>query len=201
MVILVRAEYSARRCCCAGSGSFDCACINLLTQRHYKSRYKTCAPFLLDSSRISITDQTVPEAMSVIGEAAAIIGITDVAVKSIKGLYEFLRAINDAPGDIVLIRVDVQGLQAKLSDLEFLSKADARTVDEIKETGIAEVINDCGTQCDELEKLVGKWIKHDEKSWRDKVRVALNQSRIQKYKAVLWSAARELDSAVNILNL
>ncbi|KAI4620644.1 uncharacterized protein J4E87_006969 [Alternaria ethzedia] len=139
--------------------------------------------------------------MSVIGEAAAIIGITDVAVKSIKGLYEFLRAIKDAPRDIVLIRVDVQGLQAKLSDLEFLSKADARTVDEVKETGIAKVINDCGTQCDEFEKLVGKWIKHDDKSWRDKLRVALNQSRIQKYKAVLWSAARELDSAVGILTL
>ncbi|KAI4909835.1 hypothetical protein J4E85_011512 [Alternaria conjuncta] len=139
--------------------------------------------------------------MSVIGEAAAIVGITDVAVKSIRGLYDFLRAINDAPGDIALLRVHVKYIKDKLSDLEFLSGADARTVDEIKETGIATVINDCGTQCDEFEKLVGTWIKHDEKSWRDKIRVALNQSRIQKYKAVLWSAARELDSAVGILNL
>ncbi|KAI4958791.1 hypothetical protein J4E86_004397 [Alternaria arbusti] len=139
--------------------------------------------------------------MSVIGEAAAIIGITDVAIKSIKGLYDFLRAIDDAPEEIALIRVDVKDLHAKLSSLEFLSKADARTVDEVKETGIAKVINDCGTQCDEFEKLVVKWIKHDDKSWRDKIRVALNQSRIQKYKGVLWSAARDLDSAVGILTL
>ena len=139
--------------------------------------------------------------MSVIGEAAAIVGITDVAVKSINGLYDFLQAIDDAPKDIELLRVDVKDVQDKLSKLGFLSRADARTADEIKETGIVTVINDCGTQCDEFEKLVGEWIKHDDKSLRDKIRVALNQSRIQKYKAVLCSTARELDSAVGILTL
>jgi hypothetical protein len=139
--------------------------------------------------------------MPVVGEAAAIIGVTDVALKSIKNLYDFLRAVDDAPGDIARVRVEVTALQAKLSSLEFLSKSDARTVDEIQETGIAKVINDCGVQCDEFRKLLAKWIKYDEKSWRDRVRVALNQSRLQKYQTVLWSAARQLDSAVGILTL
>ena len=129
--------------------------------------YKICAALWRSSFNFSNTNRTVPQSMSVIGEAAAIIGITDVAIKSIKGLYDFLRAIDDAPEEIALIRVDVKDLHAKLSSLEFLSKADARTVDEVKETGIAKVINDCGTQCDEFEKLVVKWIKHDDKSWRD----------------------------------
>ena len=139
--------------------------------------------------------------MSVVGEASAIIGIADVALKSIKSLYDLLQAIEDAPELIARVRIDVRDIQAKLKDLEFLSEADPRTVAEIGKTNIAKVIDDCGVQCDLFEKLLGKWIKHTEKSLRDRVRVALNQARIQKYRTVLWSAARELDSAVGILTL
>jgi hypothetical protein len=76
--------------------------------------------------------------MSGLGEAAAVIGITDVALRGIKGLYDFFQDLQDAREELPQIWNEVSYLQSNLSSLEFLSKADEDTLKEVRATGITQ---------------------------------------------------------------
>lgn len=133
--------------------------------------------------------------------AAGIIGITDVALKSIKGLYDIVKAYKEVPDEIKRFQSEIASLQNNLAGLEFLETADEATREEVKKTGVADAINSCGQACDEFKKKLSQWLKHGDDGFRDKVRILKNRSSVKKFTAKMWTTARLLDSAVGILTL
>jgi predicted DNA-binding protein YlxM (UPF0122 family) len=139
--------------------------------------------------------------MSGLEMAAGAIGITDVALKSIKGLYDVIQAYKEVPDKIKGFKSEIASLQNNLAGLKFLEIADEPTREEVTKTGVADAINSCGKACDEFKKKLDVWTKRGDDSFRDKVIIVRNRSSVQKYTAKIWTTARLLDSAIGILTL
>lgn len=138
--------------------------------------------------------------MSGIGEAAAIIGITSFAVQNIKDLHNFIQNVRDVE-QLENVRSEISSLQSQLSGLDFLAQADAKTLDEVKNTGVTQAINSCGDACAKFQKQLSTWVKHGPESVRDRIRLARNKAKIERLQSQMWTAARLLESAVGILTL
>lgn len=140
--------------------------------------------------------------MAGIAEAASIIGITDFAVRSVQGLYGIVKDYRGVADEVEeRFRTEITCLQSSLSGLGFLTSADQQTHNEVKETGVAEAMNDCGESCAEFETKLSRWIKRGPDSFRDRVKVMRNKGAIGKYTSKVWTTARLLDTAVGILTL
>jgi hypothetical protein len=139
--------------------------------------------------------------MSGLEAAAAIIGITEVALRGIKGLYDFFQDLQNAREELPQIWVEVSYLQNNLSSLEFLSKADEDTLKEVRAIGITQGMNDCGSACDKFIRQLTRWSKDGVESFIGKLKLKLHSAQIEKNRARLWATARMLDMAVGILTL
>jgi hypothetical protein len=139
--------------------------------------------------------------MAGLAAAAGIIGITNVAIQSIKSLYDVVQSYRDVPSELERFRCELASLQGNLNGLQFLQQADEQTRAEVKETGVGQAINSCCEACDQFKLKLATWIKHGQDSFRDKVRILRNRKSIDKYSIKIWTTARLLDSAVGILNL
>lgn len=140
--------------------------------------------------------------MSGLEIAAATIGITDVAIKSIKGLYDKIQEYRDAPEDVQCFRDEITGLQTNLSGLEFLNHANDNTKEQVRKIGLDQYVNSCGGACTQFEAKLAKWTKHDKgKSFRDRMNILRNKTAIQKFTSQVRNTARLVSLAVGILTL
>ncbi|KAF1988968.1 hypothetical protein K402DRAFT_461403 [Aulographum hederae CBS 113979] len=139
--------------------------------------------------------------MSGLEAAAAIIGITDVALRSVKGLYNFFEDLQDARESLPQIWSEISYLQTNLSSLEFLAKAGEDTLKNVKATGITQGINECGNVCDKFTRQLTRWTKDGVDGLIGKLNFKLHSAQIEKNRARLWVTARMLDMAVGILTL
>jgi Fungal N-terminal domain of STAND proteins len=139
--------------------------------------------------------------MSGLEVAAAVIGITDFALRGIKGLYDLFRDLQDAREKLPHIWNEVSYLQNNLSSLEFLSKADEDTLKEVKATGITQGMNDCGSACDKFVRQLTRWTKGGVDSFIGKLKFKLHSAQVEKTMTRLWATARMLDMTVGILTL
>ncbi|KAH8707490.1 hypothetical protein GQ44DRAFT_817509 [Phaeosphaeriaceae sp. PMI808] len=139
--------------------------------------------------------------MSGLEVAVAVIGITDVALRSIKGLYDFFQDLQDARESLPQIWSEVTYIQANLSSLDFLSKADEDTLKEVKATGITQGINDCGNVCEKFTRQLTRWTKDGVDGLGGKLKFKIHSAQIKKNGARLWATARMLDMSIGILTL
>jgi hypothetical protein len=84
--------------------------------------------------------------MSGIGEAASIIGVTELGLKGIGGLYRFLKEIKDVPEQLERLRGENDSLQNRLTKLSFLTEADQATLSEVQQSG--ELLSRLATSVD-----------------------------------------------------
>jgi len=139
--------------------------------------------------------------MSGLEAAAGVIGITDFALRGIKGLYDFFQDLQDARENLPQIWNEVSYLQNNVSSREFLSKADEDTLKEVRATGITQGMNDCGSACDKFIRQLTRWTKDGVESFIGKLKFKLHSAQIEKNRTRLWATARMLDMAVGILTL
>jgi hypothetical protein len=139
--------------------------------------------------------------MSGLEAAAAVIGITDVALRSVKGLYDFFQDLQDACESLPQIWSEISYLQTNLSSLEFLAKAGEDTLKDVKATGITQGINECGSACDKFTRQLTRWTKDGVDGLIGKLKFKLHSAQIEKNRARLWVTARMLDMTVGILTL
>jgi len=139
--------------------------------------------------------------MSGLEVAAGVIGITDFALRGIKGLYDFFQDLQDARENLPQIWIEISYLQNNLSSLEFLSKADENTLREVRATGVTQGMNDCGSACDKFIRQLTRWTKDGVDNFIGKLKFKLHSAQIEKNRARLWSTARMLDMAIGILTL
>ncbi|KAI7091679.1 hypothetical protein KC356_g380 [Hortaea werneckii] len=95
--------------------------------------------------------------MSGLEVAAAVFGITDVAIRSICISYDFLKDIQEAPEAVARLRQETAAVIQILQSLEFLKSANGKMQELVKQVGLAEAVNQCGASCDGLNKNLAKW--------------------------------------------
>ncbi|CAI6336253.1 unnamed protein product [Periconia digitata] len=139
--------------------------------------------------------------MSGLEVAAGIIGIADVTLKSIKGLYDVFQAYQEVPAELERFHKEITGLQSNLGGLAYLETADEATREEVRKLGLDKHMESCAASCEEFKRKLEKWTRHGPSSFRDKARILVNASNIQKYTTRMWTTARMLDSAIGILTL
>jgi hypothetical protein len=139
--------------------------------------------------------------MSGLEVAAGVIGITDVALRSIKGLYDFFQDLQDAREQLPQIWSEISYLQNNLTSLEFLSKADEDTLKEVKATGITQGMNECGSVCSKFIRQLSRWTKDGVDGLLGKLKFKLHSTQIEKNRTRLWATARMLDMTIGILTL
>lgn len=97
--------------------------------------------------------------MSGLEIAAAVVGITDVAIRSILATYDFCRDIKDAPEAIAQLRSELGAVVQALSGLETLENASQDVQDAVTRVGLREAVTQCGDACSKLKKDLAKWTK------------------------------------------
>ena len=139
--------------------------------------------------------------MSGLEIAAGVIGITDFGLRGIKGLYDFFQDLQDAREKLPQIWSELSHIQSNLSSLEFLSKADEDTLEEVRATGLTQGMNDCGSACDKLTRQLVRWTEKGVDSFTGKLKFKLHSAQIEKNRTRIWATARMLDMTVGILTL
>ncbi|OQO00737.1 hypothetical protein B0A48_13228 [Cryoendolithus antarcticus] len=135
--------------------------------------------------------------MSGLEIAAAAIGITDVAVKSIKAVYDFCKAIEEAEGKVVEIKNNIIALMKCADGLDFLKSASDSVKAKILELGLKDSLEQCGKSCKELSGEM----KGDMKSLRAKWRVVRHEARIERYLADISTAKSTITLVVSAASL
>ncbi|RMY13973.1 hypothetical protein D0868_01721 [Hortaea werneckii] len=95
--------------------------------------------------------------MSGLEVAAAIVGITDVAIRSILISYDILKDLQEAPEAVARLRQETSAVVQSLQSLESLKTANGDVQELVKQVGLAEAVNQCGASCDGLNKNLAKW--------------------------------------------
>jgi DNA-directed RNA polymerase subunit L len=92
------------------------------------------------------------------------LGITELAISSIEKLHNFINSLAEAKEVVQDIAASLEAIQHPLKALANLKIADSATSDaakkDLKETGVAEAVNQCGQACAEFTKKLERWTKH-----------------------------------------
>lgn len=137
-----------------------------------------------------------------ISSAAAIIGISPLALQRIKNLHASIQHLHPIPNDLARVHSDITNITTRISDLEILSHADEKTITDVQKTGVSNFINVCGPQCEKLEIMLADWTKLDgTKILPDQLRLSHNSARVQNCGTGIWCAARLVHAAVGVLEM
>jgi hypothetical protein len=139
--------------------------------------------------------------MSGLETAAAVIGVTDVAIKGIVGLYEFIDGLRDAPKRVQTIQQQTLALTQSLEGLKFLDDASEEVKNEVKSIGLPTSVNECGAACDALRQDLEKWTKSGADKWWSRLDVLRHRKKIDYYLAKISTAKGTITVAVGVANL
>ncbi|PSN62962.1 hypothetical protein BS50DRAFT_591189 [Corynespora cassiicola Philippines] len=139
--------------------------------------------------------------MSGLAEASAIIGIADVGLKGINLLYTYIKDLQSVPPTIEALHEELKLLQSSLLGLEDLPQADEATKSEVEQTGLSETLQKCNASCELLQQDLKVWTKRGLDSFRTKVLVRRNKTKIEGAVVRIRNTQRVLHCAVSILNL
>jgi hypothetical protein len=146
--------------------------------------------------------------MDPLSVAAGVIGITAVALHSIRNLKEFIDKISDAPPAIHAITRDLEAVDAVLGTIEGTFN-DQRVPDELKpfidnvKVGLA--VKNCGEACEKFEETVTHWMKHSTETktfWWDKVRAGyFGEAKIKAFTGQLETCKATVNMALGTATL
>ncbi|KAI7358878.1 hypothetical protein KC320_g851 [Hortaea werneckii] len=117
--------------------------------------------------------------MSGLEVAAAVVGITDVAIRSILLSYDFLKDIQEAPEAVARLRQETNAVIQSLQSLGCLKSANGKVQELVKQVGLAEAVNQCGASCDGLNKNLAKWTSSGD-SLVSKLQMVRHKAQVEK---------------------
>ncbi|KAI7385772.1 hypothetical protein KC336_g17903, partial [Hortaea werneckii] len=138
--------------------------------------------------------------MSGLEVAAAVVGITDVAIRSILISYDFLKDIQEAPEAIARLRRETNAVVQSLQSLKFLNSADGKVQELVKQVGLAEAVNQCGDSCDGLNKNLAKWTSSGD-GLISKLQVVRHKAQVEKCCQQICTAKGTVVLAVSVASL
>lgn len=140
---------------------------------------------------------------------AGAIGITGFALSSISNLRRIIDGLEEANDVMQDVTSNLEAIQLPLSALENLRISDRTTCNETKEdlkkTGVAEAVNNCGQACAGFSKKLEQWTKHSNTtklSLRDRLSVGLwNKEKIQTFRTQVLSCQAIVQFAIDSAHL
>lgn len=139
--------------------------------------------------------------MSELEVAAAVIGITDSSLQSLKATYDFFNGRQHVREQLPQVWAEISHLQQNLPSLQFLLTVDEDTLREVRATSIAEAVNDCDSACNRFNRQLGRWTEKGVAGFMGKLQYKLHTAQIEKNRSRLWATARMLDMTIGILTL
>lgn len=114
------------------------------------------------------------------------LGITDFALSSINQLRKTITGLAEAQDVVQDINSDLEAIQCPLTALQEFNFPDSLSCTaakgDLKKTGMAEAVNECGQACADFNKKLNKWTKHSTNtklSLRDRLLVGVwNKEKI-----------------------
>ncbi|GAB1738478.1 hypothetical protein NU219Hw_g3284t1 [Hortaea werneckii] len=138
--------------------------------------------------------------MSGLEVAAAVIGITEVAIRSILVSYDFLKDIQEAPEAVARLRQETTAVVQSLQSLEFLKRANGQVQELVKQVGLAEAVNQCGASCDGLNKSLAKWTSSGD-GLVSKLQMVRHKSQVEKCCQQIRTAKGTVVLSVSVASL
>ncbi|KAI7371360.1 hypothetical protein KC354_g625 [Hortaea werneckii] len=138
--------------------------------------------------------------MSGLEVAAAVVGITEVAIRSILISYDFLKDIQEAPEAVARLRQETTTVVQSLQSLKFLDSADGKVQELVKQVGLAEAVNQCGASCDGLNKNLAKWTSSGD-GLVSKLQIVRHKSQVEKCCQQIRTAKGTVVLAVSVASL
>ncbi|KAF2998445.1 hypothetical protein E8E13_000859 [Curvularia kusanoi] len=140
---------------------------------------------------------------------AGAIGITGFATTSIVQLHSLIDSLSEAQDVVTDIASSLTSIERPLAALGQLSIADEATNiairEDLRKTGLAEAINNCGDACNKFSKNLAKWTKHSSPtklSLRDRLSVGVwNKEKIRTLRTHLLSCQATAEFAVTCTQL
>ena len=131
---------------------------------------------------------------------AAVVGITDVAIRSILISYDFLKDIQEAPEAVARLRQETTAVVQSLQSLKFLDSADGKVQELVKQVGLAEAVNQCGVSCDGLNKNLAKWTSSGD-DLVIKLQMVRHKGQVEKCRQQIRTAKGTVVLAVSVASL
>ncbi|KAK5728136.1 hypothetical protein LTR17_012144 [Elasticomyces elasticus] len=138
--------------------------------------------------------------MSGLEVVAAVVGITDVAVRSISTTYNTVKAVQDAPTAIAKLSRETEAVVRILPGLKVLESASGHVQQLVKNVGLAEAVNECGRSCESLNGDLEKWTKSGDRLVT-KLRFVSHKARVERCCADVHTAKGTVVLAVSIASL
>ncbi|KAK5707421.1 hypothetical protein LTR17_020714 [Elasticomyces elasticus] len=138
--------------------------------------------------------------MSGLEVAAAVVGISDVAIRSILATYDFLREVQEAPEAIKQVRDETAGVVNAFPGLDFLKTSSVDVQDLVKRVGLVEAVEQCGASCGSLNKDLDKWTKSGD-GLVGKLKFVRHKAQVEKCCTQLHRAKGTITLAVSIASL
>ena len=95
--------------------------------------------------------------MTGLQEIAAIVGLTEVAFRSIYSLYDFIEDLRHAPVELERIKAETSSLIETLLILSSHVDADTELQALSRQVGFAKAASRCDQACDKLLKELSRW--------------------------------------------
>ncbi|KAK5680098.1 hypothetical protein LTS10_008048 [Elasticomyces elasticus] len=138
--------------------------------------------------------------MSGLEVAAAAIGISDVAIRSISATYDFLQEVREAPEAILQVRDETGAVINVLPGLDFLKTSSADVHGLVKRVGLVEAVEKCGASCTNLNKDLDKWTKSGD-GLVGKLKFVRHKAQVEKCCTQLHRAKGTITLALGIASL
>ncbi|GAB1725526.1 hypothetical protein NU195Hw_g6404t1 [Hortaea werneckii] len=138
--------------------------------------------------------------MSGLEVAAAVVGITDVAIRSILLSYDLLKDIQEAPEAVARLRQETATAVQSLHSLECLKSANREVQELVKQVGLAEAVNQCGASCDGLNKNLARWTSSGD-GVVSKLQMVRHKAQVEKCCQQIRTAKGTVVLAVSVRSL
>ncbi|KAE8357500.1 hypothetical protein BDV27DRAFT_139231 [Aspergillus caelatus] len=140
--------------------------------------------------------------------AASVIGVTAVALHSIRELTDFIRKLSDAPSAIQAVRKELEAIEAVLRTIESIFNdqgvSDVPKV-LINNTQLMLIVENCGEACKEFKDTITHWMRHSTEArvfWWDRVRTGyFGEAKTNAFTAKLETCKSTLSIALEIVTL
>ena len=134
-------------------------------------------------------------------ELAAVIGITEVALRSVSALYEFLKDLQDAPLEIERIKAEASTLERTLQYLSSLDAAYIELRDLSQRTGLAVAVNRCGDACHRLLQDLYRWTPNSKHTTISRIQFRLHKRTIENVKAEISATKQTTILALGVAQM
>ncbi|KAK5724364.1 hypothetical protein LTR15_004409 [Elasticomyces elasticus] len=138
--------------------------------------------------------------MSGLEVVAAVVGVSDVAIRSILATHEFLKDVREAPEAIKQVRDGNAAVINALPGLDFLKTSSTDVQDLVKRVGLADAVDQCGASCAGLNKDLEKWTKSGD-GLVGKLKFVRHKAQVEKCCTQLHRAKGTITLAVSIASL